>query len=340
MNIGVIAEYNPFHYGHELHLEKTRNAFGNAGEDATVTVAMSGSFVQRGDFAVYTPRARAFAAVLGGADVVLELPGAVTLSSANYFAGGAVRFLERFANIDILSFGSESGSLDELAYLTDLLNNPELDELIRAELKSGVSYATARQLAAGRLAGRSLTQLKRPNNILAIEYLNALKGTNIKPLTIKRGGGLPNAAGQSFDTALQLRERLKNGENIDDALPLFASKIFAAERERGNEPIFETQFEAAILTRLRFMTQDEFNRLPDASEGLGNRLFKCVQTAKTLDELFFAVKTKRYAMSRIRRMVFCAWLGIRAGDALVIPDVPKLLAHCTRQKRQEAELSN
>ncbi|MDR2530918.1 MAG: nucleotidyltransferase family protein, partial [Oscillospiraceae bacterium] len=163
---GIVAEYNPFHSGHAEHIRKTRELIG----DAVIVVVMSGNFVQRGDIAVYGKRARANAALHAGADLVLELPAAIALSSARYFAQGAVRLLDALGCVDYMSFGSESGDPSRLREVANLTGLPLVDKLIRQELKLGVSYASARQSALEVAAGRRLEWLALPNNILAVEY--------------------------------------------------------------------------------------------------------------------------------------------------------------------------
>ncbi|MDR0819549.1 MAG: nucleotidyltransferase family protein [Oscillospiraceae bacterium] len=325
--VGIAAEYNPFHSGHAEHLARTREAVG---ADSLIVVVMSGNFVQRGDIAVYSKRARANAAVHSGADIVLELPAAVSLSSAKYFAKGAVNLLNALGRVDYLSFGSESGDLTELAEIAALLDAPAVDELIRSELTLGVSYAAARQSALECVSGKTLDWLRLPNNILAVEYLAALKDTTIKPLTIKRG--------DSEDTASALRQKLKAGAKISAYTPKSAKHIYAAEERRGAGPVFTDSIEQAVLTKLKAMTTDDFSALPDASEGLGNRFYNAVQTSQTLDELLNAVKTKRYAMSRLRRMAFCAFLGIRASDRLIIPEKAVVLASSKRGREFNSAL--
>ncbi|MDR3148418.1 MAG: nucleotidyltransferase family protein [Oscillospiraceae bacterium] len=319
--VGIAAEFNPFHNGHAAHIKNTLRALGG---DAIVIIAMSGNFVQRGDAAVFSKRARALAAVHSGADLVVELPIAVALSSAGYFAAGAVRLLNAIG-VDYLAFGSESGDLTELSECAELLRNEEVNTLIRAELKRGISYAAARQNALERFSRRDMSFLKLPNNILAVEYLTALRGTLITPVTIKRE--------DSTDGASDLRRLLSMGSDITDRVPLSAAKIYAAEQRRGNAPLFLSALEPAIMTRLRCMSAAEFDTLPDANEGLGRAIFNALKYAQTLEELFTAAKSKRYTLTRIRRVVLCAFLGIRAEDRTKNPAFAAVLAASERGRK-------
>lgn len=195
----VIAEYNPFHNGHQYQLEETRK---ETGADFLLVV-MSGNFVQRGAPAIVNKYARTKAALLGGADVVIELPALYALSSAEFFAGGAVTLLNRLNVVDFLSFGSESGNIALLESCARILaeKEAELNSAIMPLLKNGVSYPAAREQAlaaavsglssafASDISPETLTGLLgSPNNILGLEYCKALFAlrSNIRPFTLKR----------------------------------------------------------------------------------------------------------------------------------------------------------
>ena len=170
--IGVVAEYNPFHYGHAYHLAESRRI---AGEDAAVIAVMSGDFVQRGEAAVYSKYARAEAACRCGADLVVELPLPWALASAEGFAKAAVKILAAMGT-DLISFGSETENLEELAAVADLLRQEGFIDRVRRMLKEHPeqNYAAARQQTAEQILGRKLDCMQRPNSILALEYLKAI----------------------------------------------------------------------------------------------------------------------------------------------------------------------
>jgi predicted nucleotidyltransferase len=308
---GIVAEYNPFHTGHLIHIESTRQAVG---EDAGIVCVMSGNFVQRGEPTVYGKHARALAAVLSGADLVLELPVPYVLSSAEGFAFGAVSLLDSLKCIDYISFGSESGNVSQLRKTAELLLEPAMDSILREELSRGVSYAAARHLAAEKLSERKLDILKTPNNILGIEYIKAIirLESTIQPLTFKRvgAGHDKKEAVNGIASASMLRKRLREGLDINGYIPEAAALVFHEEEACGRAPIFLEALETAVLSRLRSMSKEEYEALPDASEGLGLRLMKHARKEATLGSILKKVKTKRYAYTRIRRMVICAYLGI------------------------------
>lgn len=328
MNIcGIISEYNPFHNGHALQIMETRQVLS---PDCAVISMMSGNFVQRGDFALLDKYTRAKAAVLsGGPDLVLELPLVFALSSAEAFAQGGIDALNACGCVSHLSFGSESGNIGDLKRIAEFLLSEQFDERIKQTLKSGISYASARQAVLNEHLPDLSGSLSSPNNTLGIEYIKALLRTksNIMPLTIRRIGANHDSDNITHNTASAsyLRTLVKNGSpNCCQALmPAESFKLLSE-----HNPVLIETHEQAILSYLRRLNPDDFSKLPDASEGLENRLYAAAYTAKSLSELYAAVKTKRYAMSRIRRMVLCAYLGITSDlQQLPIPFIRVLAAN-------------
>ena len=141
---GIIAEYNPFHAGHAYQIEKTRQILG---DDTAIVCVMSGNFVQRGECAIMSKHARAKSAVLGGADVVIELPSVFSLASAEKFAFGAVSILEKLGDITDLSFGSETADVPSILETAQILQEHETVALTLAHMKEGISYAAGRESA-------------------------------------------------------------------------------------------------------------------------------------------------------------------------------------------------
>ena len=312
---GVPSEFNPFHRGHEYMLRAIR---ARLGEDTAVVCAMSGNFVQRGEWALYRKRARAEAAVRCGADLVLELPLPWALSSAEGFGQGMVEVLDATGIVTHLCFGSESGDVGALGEAAEVLLRPEMDPLIRSALQSGIPYAAARQQAAETLFPGAGEFLTRPNDILGVEYIKALKKTNsaIEAVTISRVGAQHDGAEDGvFLSAKELRWRSAAGEDIFPLLPEAAAAVFRREAEHGRGPMMMETLETALLSRLRMLPPEVFDTtLPDASEGLGRRLYAAAREGGSLAAIVALAKTKRYAASRLRRMLLCACLGLRAGD--------------------------
>ena len=186
--VGIISEYNPLHNGHVYHISETKRLLG---EDTAIVCAMSGNFVQRGAPAVFSKFARATAAAVCGADLVIELPLEAALSSAEGFAMGGVKLLDSLGVCTHISFGSEEGDVRNLSEIAQALLDPKIDELIKKELERGVSYAAARQKALEKTIGEKAALIEKPNNILGIEYLKALKiiHSDMQPVTASRFGG-------------------------------------------------------------------------------------------------------------------------------------------------------
>ena len=324
---GIVAEYNPFHNGHRYHIEQTRALLG---EDTAIVCVMSGNFVQRGEPAVFLKHARAEAALRCGADLVLELPLPWAMATAEAFARGAVALLAASGVVTHLGFGSESGDLAALDRIAELLLRPEMDPLIRDSLAVGLPYAAARQRAAETLAGEPLEPFCAPNNILGIEYLKALRASNLPmtPVTVLRRGAGHDESGTrgEYPSAAFLRQRLTNDRGLAGQMPDDAYNVFARETEQGRGPVLPAALETALLSRLRMLPLSAFAALPDAGEGLENRLYRAAREEATADAVLAAAVSKRYTRSRLRRMLWAAALGLRGEDAEGAPPYLRVLA--------------
>ena len=323
---GIICEYNPFHRGHAAHMAMTREALG---PDTGIVCVMGGNFVQRGEPAVLPKHARAEMAVRGGANLVLELPVPWAIASAERFAMGGVSVLNACGLVDTLSFGSECGDTERLRRVADVLLCPEADGLIRRELETGVSYATAREKAASALIGSDASLLREPNNILGIEYLKALErlGASMAALTVPRvavdhdGGALGGYA-----SASHIRERLLKGGDVSAYMLPAAVDILHREISAGRAPVTMAAAEPMLLYRLRTMTDGEFAQLPDSGEGLGARLAQFARSEPSYEQILEKTKTKRYAHARLRRMALAALLGVTGEMQKGLPPYIRVLA--------------
>ena len=315
---GIISEYNPYHLGHAALVSRTRLS------GATHIVAvMSGNFVQRGEPAVLSKWARARQALQNGVDLVIELPLPWALAGAEKFAFGGVALLDAIG-VDIISFGSECGSIDDLNKAVQALSSPSLRDALRTELKSGSTFARARQNAISSLFDEETARLLRdPNNILGIEYLKALHKLNSKvtPFTINRVGAAHDSHSSSGQvaSASQIRNLILSGEDFSDLMPKSAAAIAQSELDAGNAPASLAAVERAILAKLRSMSRAEFALLPDISEGLENRVYAAARKATSLDEIYDMIKSKRYTHARIRRIVLAAFLGLNASMSAGTP---------------------
>ena len=324
---GVVCEYNPFHNGHAWHLRQCRE---HLPEESTVLCVMSGDFVQRGEAALFSKYARAETACRCGADLVAELPLPWALSSAEGFARGAVSMLNALG-AEYLSFGTETAEPEILAGLAEELDRAELQDEIRRKLKEtgNLSYAQARQQLLEERLGERAQLLSTPNNILAVEYLKAIRtlGSSMKPLAVRRiGSGHDRQSSEAgFRSASQLREMLMRGEEINSDIPREAAPVLQREREQGRMLRPEI-LETACLSRLRMLDRVTFSRLPDASDGLGNRLYSAVREHGDLAGVFAAARTRRYPMARVRRACMCACLGVTAEMSRGLPPYARILA--------------
>ena len=335
--LGVTAEYNPMHLGHAFHLAASREQLG---EDCPVVCVMSGDFVQRGTAAVYDKFTRAEAAVRAGADLVLELPLPWSIASAEGFARGAVRILAATGVVTHLSFGSECGEAAPLQTLADALLAPDMDDAIRTALRTGVSYPKTRQLALRQQIGELADLLETPNNILGIEYLKAVSdlGLSLTPITVRRTGAQHDQAGEGqLRSAPELRALLEAGADISRYVPAPAAEVYAHA-----QPVLPRDLETALLSRLRMLPPEAFRAIPGAEEGLENALCRAVHAEPTLEAVLMAAKSKRYALSRLRRMALCAALGVTKERSAGLPPYLRVLAANARGRallRQMAEAS-
>lgn len=331
---GVIAEWNPLHKGHVHMLKEIRETLG---ADTAVICCMGGDFVQRGDLAVIGREARAAAAVESGADLVLELPLPWAVSSAEKFAEGGVGVLLATGLVDTLCFGSECGDSAAIRETASLLLREAFPPLLREELAKGVSFPAARQKAAERLGARSALSagevLARPNDILGVEYCKALlrRGSSIRPLAILRQGtghGETRLREAALPSASAIRVLLRAGER-DAALacmPPAMRERFRAEEKAGRAPVFYETVERAILYRLRSMRREDFAALDEGREGLSNRLYRASRDAVSVKEFLARAKTKRYPLSRLRRMALLACLDLPPGGCPAAPPYLRPLA--------------
>ena len=293
--VGIIAEYNPFHNGHQYHIQQSKNL---TGADAAV-VLMSGHFTQRGLPAVADKWQRAKWAIQGGADLVFELPFVYAVRSAELFAKGGISILHRLG-VDFVSFGSETGSLEPLLSAAKVLADepPAFRQLLTEGLDTGLSFPAARQAALHDYLGNTFP-LSTPNDILAVEYLKWLcrLSSPVKPITLRRIGTQyhdTESVGK-YASANHLRTLLYQGKDISSFIP-----------QSTQEPLPSMQtFENLILCSLRQLTKSQIARLCDVSEGLENKI-KAAATQPDYNHIIEFVKSKRYTHTRIARiLLYC-----------------------------------
>lgn len=327
--LGLIVEYNPFHNGHLYHLEESKRL---SGADLVVCV-MSGNFIQRGEPAIVNKWVRSKMALSSGADLILELPFPYAVSSAEYFAFGAVKILNDIGIVDYLCFGSEHGHIDDLNSIAQIL----IDEptafktLLKESLGRGLSYPSARESALKQYmqqtntASNSIEEIiGSSNNILGIEYLKALKRMkrSIVPLTIRRVNNNYNTEHitGSISSATSIRKYIgesffsSSGDVLNTVLPKTSADILNKEFIEGRGPVFKDDFYQTIASFLRKMSREQIKDYPYVSEGLENRIKSAANVSGTYDELIESISTKRYTKTRVQRILMSILTGLTSYD--------------------------
>ena len=274
----IIAEYMPFHNGHARHISLTRER----GADIVIAI-MDGHISQRGDISPLSRASRALAALRCGADIVVELPTLFACRTADVFARAGVETALMLGS-DTLSFGSESGDIEELT-------RPENDpESVRQALERGESYP------------RALGASAKPNDILAREYLCALEGTGLEPLIIRRNSSYHSGDMGQFASASAIRAAVKRGENAERAVP-------EAARFQLGEMEFSGAYDLLRLAALRSLSAEGIKELPDVNEGIENLMSEAAKQPTLIEALGYA-KCKRYTYSRLNRLCAHALIGL------------------------------
>ena len=327
----IICEYNPLHNGHVHHIEETRR------HGATHLVCvLSSNFVQRGDVALLSKFDRARLAVKAGADLVIELPTPFSCAAAEIYATGAVSLLDRLGIVDELSFGSSTGDIESIALLTEASRSTTqiYGDRIRERMKQGDSYPAAvweivRQRYGNQVAGK----MYDPNNLLAIEYMKAMQRLKVRfsAFTIPRLCVMHDSTTTEdrYASASYIRKSILDGDlSYVDFMPRYTAKLLS-DRIGDGRVATAKQLERVALYRMRTISEQDLLAVPDCNEAIAKR-FYAARNANSLDEMLAQVKTKCYTMSRIRRIVMCALLGINKEALLLEPPYARVLAFSDR----------
>lgn len=309
---GIIAEYNPFHNGHQYQIQTLKNRIGAD----YVVVALSGDFVQRGVPACLDKFTRTRMALLGGADLVIELPSVWATASAESFATGGVRLLEATGIVDILGFGAECQKedlsfLDTIASIL-LLEPPKYKETLKEALRAGVSFPTARKEAICSVVPKEEKRrvsvlLATPNTILAIEYLKALQLSHspIEPVLIPRiGDGYhEKTATSSFASATAIREILFSGQKRDPLRRLMPPEVFSLLSDSSHESFLmrEDAFSSALGQVLLENAFHGFADYADCTQSLSNRINTLLPKFQSQSQFAGLLKTKEITHTHIQR---------------------------------------
>jgi predicted nucleotidyltransferase len=273
---------------------------------------------------------RARLAVRSGADLVIELPVQFCLSSAENFASGAVYLLDALGAVDELSFGSECGDAEKLQKAMETVGVTAMahaDE-IKSIMEKGYTYPRALNSVVNGIDPQAAAVIAEPNNLLAIEYLRALKrfGSDIQPFTVKRISADHDSSitENGFASASYIRERIEERADISEFTTNEWNTVISAAISKG-EIASLSRLERVILYKLRSSSVEEISQIYDVGQGLEHRIYGA-RMAGSLDELLFTVKTKRYTMARIRRIMLSLLIGITKEDMKELPPYGRILA--------------
>ena len=316
MVTGIVCEYNPFHNGHLYQIERAKAM----GAERIVCV-MSGNFVQRGECAFFDKHTRARAAIMCGADVIIDLPTPWAMASAETFARGSIGLLLSFG-IDALSFGCETDDEKLLRSCAENLRSGETANLIKKYTAEGASYPTAVSRALEEALGEEARDIiSCPNNTLAVEYIRHLP-ENIRLLPVKRQG-----ADHDSDTAtgdIASASMIRNLGFGKDSFCYVPEKLLTLYKDADTYSLSFS--ERGILSALRLMSKEEYPLYVSDSKGLDMRIYDSVQTAESLGNLYALAKSKNYTHSRVRREVLNLYLRIKKDYSDGMPPYMRILA--------------
>lgn len=294
MVYGLISEFNPFHNGHKWLIEQVKS------DENTVVTVMSGTFVQRGDISIINKYDKTRAALQNGVDLVIELPAVYSLANAEIFAKSAVSILDKTGVTGRLFFGSECGDIEVINNALDIINNQNVQAKIKENMNKGLYYPKAVYNSIKELYNEETAKIfDGSNNILGLEYLKALKDTKISGVTFKRTGSDHDSNEVTGDIA--------NGSFIRKNYS--AKELYIPKYPIQDTAVIEN-IEKLIIYKISQMTENDLRELPDVAEGIEKRIIDCAGRYNSFIELCNGIKTKRYTMARIRRILCCAILGI------------------------------
>ncbi len=331
--VAIISEYNPFHTGHEYQLAEIRRAFG---ENTEIIAIMSGNYVQRGETAIADKTLRARAALEAGVNLILEIPFPFSMSSAEFYAKSGVGIANALGVVDYISFGSELGDIDELVRIADGMLTDKyataFSELQNSDEKN-IGYACLCEMAYKTAFGNSCASaLSSPNNILAIEYIKALRltGSSIKPHTVRRmGAGYSDSEIKDapYQSATAIRALASSDPHSAlEFLPNSTKSIFREAILDGKFPCDGEKLSSVILSSFLLNDPSVSENIHDAKGGLYHRLRSSSCDATSISELIKLTETKKYTNARIRRAIYYSFFGVTSSEVKELPRYTQLLA--------------
>lgn len=298
----VISEFNPFHNGHKYLIDEIKK------QGFTHIIAiMSGNFVQRGEPAIISKENRTKVSLLNGVDLVIEIPTSKVLNSAEKYAEATIETAQKLGCVDSVVFGSECGEIETLEKIIDVLNNKEFKIILKKYISLGNSFPKSQYLALREFTNDEnlANALKSPNNILGIEYLKALKKlqSSIKPITIKRNS--------NFMSSSEIRKLILDKDpEYKNHIPKASAKLLNYSIKDSFFPAVLNNAEKPMLYSLKTTNLKDILKISDVSEGLENRILSGALESFSLKDLLENIKTKRYTMARIKRILMLIFLKI------------------------------
>jgi predicted nucleotidyltransferase len=327
--LGLIVEYNPFHNGHLFHIEAAKQTVM---PDVVIAV-MSGNFLQRGEPALVNKWYRTEMALLGGVDIVVELPYRFATQKAETFALGAVSILNAL-NCDSLCFGSEDGDINSFLNTRSMIeeNNEQFQQYINKYIKSGISYPTALKYAFNDLAPTDeMVNLSKPNNILGYHYIEAIDKlcSPIKAFTIKRKNAEyhdEHFASETIASATSIRKALfSNKGDIDRFVPISTKDLLIKYIDDFQEFHQWENYWPLLKYRILHAANSELKEIYEVEEGLENRFKNAASHSQSFQEFMQSIKTKRYTWTRLQRACLHILTNTKKADMLTQIETPSYL---------------
>lgn len=319
-SIGLICEYNPFHKGHLYQIEMVKKMY----PEYAIVLVLGGYFLERGDISLISKRHKTEIALKHGVDLVIELPVLYGVNSGDFFAYYAVDALNK-AGVDKIIFGSECDDVEFLKKIARMQKEEAFQDQVKKYLKEGNNYPSS--------LAKSLNTTLESNDILGVAYIKAIDKINskIEPVTIKRTNTFNDVKSDGdIVSAQNIRERLKNGEDISRFIPDYDFSVI-------NEIDYDRLL---LLLRYRITTEKHLERFLGVDEGLENKLKKEILSVNSYKELVDVISSKRYTKSRIKRMLIHILLGIEKSDMEEIPNRYIILGFSKLGKNYLKELSS
>lgn len=291
--IGIICEYNPFHYGHLYHLNKIRELHNKA----LIVLVINGYFMQRGEVSILSKEDKTKIALNHGIDIVVELPTIYGTQSADIFASKAVEILNMF-KVNYINFGLETNDIKKITNIVLLQNTANYQKDVKKYLDLGLSYPTAMAKAC-----KINNSFFTPNNLLGISYIKAINIINkdIIPESILRTNNYHDLdSNEKIISASNIRNKIKNGVDIKKYV---LDDVYSLINKIDENKLFEL-IKVIIL-------RDKLDSYLTVDEGIDYRIKKYINNCQTLEELINKVKTKRYTYNKLQRMFIHILLGIK-----------------------------